>query len=396
MKFLEENNINVISLMLTIAFVYPILMGLIFKLKSRSLVTTLKSVLTSIAMLLAIVLTALVIRDVVNLDKYGLMDYLSKSISPTLVFLVTKSQLFIGASFLICFLIIYQLFKLIIEIVNRVTLYPLSDVIDRWLKNKGRGTRALLGGLFQVPKGICYLLILTALLSYTEPFLNNEALGVKLRKSKFYCYMNQEVIRPLLDSDMARNFPNIVQNSFRVVDSNNNIVETVDGYLQGLIYYNGVTLEDGIKSNAAIDELARDLTKNCDTDYEKAKIIYEWVGSNIEYDDNKAIEVMNNRVPTGVDSGAINTFETGKGVCFDYACLYVAMCRAVDVPVRLLVGEGYNGIEWISHSWNEVYIKDRDEWIGVDPTFYGGGKYFDSGNFNEDHRDRKIAGEWYD
>lgn len=395
MKFLEESNINVISLILVIAFIYPVLMGVIFKLKSRSMVTTLKSVLSSIAMLLAIVLTALLVRDVVNLDKYGLMEYLSKNISASFVFLITKSKLFVGAIFLIVFLFLYQTFKWGIELINRIVLYPLSDGIDRWIRNKGRGTRMLLGGLFQVPKGICYILILTALLSYTEPFLNNEGLSAKLNDSKVYGYMNESIIEPLLESDMAKNFPNILQDSFRIVNSNENVVETVDGYLQGLIYYNGVTLDEGIRSNEEIDEMALKLTKNCETDYEKARILYDWVGMNIEYDDDKATEVMQNKVPVGIDSGAINTFETKKGVCFDYACLYVAMCRANGIPVRLIVGEGYNGIEWISHSWNEVYIKDRDEWIGVDPTFYGGGKYFDSDIFNADHMGRKIAGEWF-
>lgn len=395
MEFLEKNNINVISLVLTIAFIYPIFMGFIFKLKSRTMVTTLKGVLTSIAMIFAIILTALLVRDVVNLDKYGLMEYISKNISVSLVFLITKSQLFIGAIFLIVFLIIYQIFKCVIELINRVALYPLSNSIDGWLRNKGRGTRTILGGLFQVPKGICYLLILTALLSYTEPFLSNGNLSAKLNESKFYSYMNEKVIEPLLESNMAKSFPNILQDSFKIVDSNDNIVESVDGYLQGLIYYNGVTLDEGIKSNDEIDAMAIKLTKNYSTDYEKARALYDWVGSNIEYDDNKAVAVMQNKIPTGVKSGAISTFETGLGVCFDYACLYVAMCRANEIPVRLIVGEGYNGNEWISHSWNEVYIKERDQWIGVDPTFYGGGRYFDSETFNTDHRGRKIAGEWF-
>lgn len=99
MKFLEESNINVISLILVIAFIYPVLMGVIFKLKSRSMVTTLKSVLSSIAMLLAIVLTALLVRDVVNLDKYGLMEYLSKIFQPHLFFLLQNQNYLLEQSF---------------------------------------------------------------------------------------------------------------------------------------------------------------------------------------------------------------------------------------------------------------------------------------------------------
>ncbi len=70
------------------------------------------------------------------------------------------------------------------------------------------------------------------------------------------------------------------------------------------------------------------------------------------------------------------------------------MCKANDIPVRLIVGEGYNGMSWVSHSWNEVYIKEMDKWVNVDSTFYNAGNYFDNDTFNSEHRNRKIAGEW--
>ena len=394
MEFLNENNINIISLIMVIALVYPIIWGLIFKIKSKSMLLTLKSVLTSVAMIISIILTAFLIRDIVALDKYGIIDYISKNISVSIGILISKSKLFIGAIFIIVFLSIYHIFKIIIELISNIVLYPISDKIDKWLKGKGRITRSILGGLFQVPKGICYLLILTALLSYSEPFLNSSELSSKLNTSKVYKYMNEKVIEPILESEMARSFPNILNDSFKIVDAKNNLVETSNGYVQGLVFYNGITLEEGVKSNEEIKDKALLITRKYDNDYDKARAIYQWIGNNIKYDDNKAELVMQNKVPIGIDSGAINTFETRLGVCFDYACLYVAMCRENDIPVRLIVGEGYNGVEWISHSWNEVYIEELDEWIGVDPTFYGSGVYFDSDIFNADHKDSKIAGEW--
>jgi hypothetical protein len=62
--------------------------------------------------------------------------------------------------------------------------------------------------------------------------------------------------------------------------------------------------------------------------------------------------------------------------------------------VRIITGEGFNGVSWVSHAWNQVYIPERDEWINVDPTFYKGGNYFDSIRFEVDHESDEIAGEW--
>lgn len=394
MDFLEEYNINIVSLVLGIAFIYPILMGFIFKLKSKSMIVTIKGVLTSIAMVCSIILTAAVVKDVFALDKYGLVDYISSKISPSFAFLITKSKLFNGIILLVTFLLIYQLFKAIIEFICRIVLYPASDAIDASIRNTGRGTKAVLGGLFQIPRAICYVIILAALLSYASIFLKNENLDSKLNSSDIYIYINKKIISTVTNSDLAKSFPNILEDSFKVVDEKNNVVKDVNGYLQGVIFYNGVTLDEGIKSNEVIDNTALNITSKYDNDYEKARAIYEWIGTAIVYDDDKAIEVMNNPIPRGITSGAINTFNTGKGVCFDYACLYVAMCRANNIPVRLVVGEGYNGMSWVSHSWNEVYIEDMNKWVNVDPTFCNTGNYFDNDTFNSEHRGRKIAGEW--
>ena len=130
---------------------------------------------------------------------------------------------------------------------------------------------------------------------------------------------------------------------------------------------------------------------NTDT-ISKAKKIYNWVGKNIDYDSEKANEVLYNDFRKG--SGAIPTFQTKNGICFDYACLYVAMCRANAIKVRLITGYGFNGVSWIGHAWNQVYIPEEKKWINVDATFYKGGYYFNSDNFNLDHKGAEIAGEW--
>ncbi|WP_294393331.1 transglutaminase family protein [uncultured Clostridium sp.] len=167
-----------------------------------------------------------------------------------------------------------------------------------------------------------------------------------------------------------------------------------DGFINEIIIYNGTTINKGIKSNDEIDNKAVSLTRNAATEREKAKILYEWIGSNIEYDEGKAEIVL-----SGIDSekmpesGAICAFETRSGVCFDKACLYVAMARAAGLKVRLISGEAFDGEKYVGHAWNQIYLRDENIWINVDTTFYESGNYFDSNLFNE-HKTENIAGEW--
>ena len=167
-----------------------------------------------------------------------------------------------------------------------------------------------------------------------------------------------------------------------------------NGFANEIIIYNGTTLDEGIKSNNEIDSKAIQLTKGALSDRERAKILYEWIGSNIEYDNEKAEKVLSgidsNQMP---ESGARCAFNTRNGVCFDKACLYVAMSRAIGLKVRLISGEAFDGEKYVGHAWNQVYLKDKNIWINVDTTFYEAGNYFDSNLFNE-HKVENIVGEW--
>ena len=134
-----------------------------------------------------------------------------------------------------------------------------------------------------------------------------------------------------------------------------------DNSLKTIIYYNGVTLDEGIESNNSIDSKAIKITKGLKTDREKAKELYKWIGSNIKYDFEKAENIQNSSLNS---SGAI------------------VACKA------------YNGHEYINHAWNQVYLSNEGKWINVDPTFYSAGNYFDNKYFNNDHKSKSIAGEW--
>lgn len=187
-----------------------------------------------------------------------------------------------------------------------------------------------------------------------------------------------------LCSDVIKEFFNYVQNDSVSSD-----------YLKKIVIYNGTTVEQGIKSNEEIDSKACFITKDAHSDREKAKIIYTWIGTNIKYDNNKADIILSENLDKNdfPENGAICAYSSRSGICFDKACLYVAMSRAVGLRVKLISGEAYDGKQYIGHAWNEVYLTEEDKWINVDPTFYEAGNYFDSDLFSH-HKANDVAGEW--
>lgn len=67
---------------------------------------------------------------------------------------------------------------------------------------------------------------------------------------------------------------------------------------------------------------------------------------------------------TSVNTPAADVLRLKKGVCQDYAHVFIAACRQSGLPARYVCGflEGTGQ----THAWAEVY--DGYGWIGVDPT----------------------------
>lgn len=159
-----------------------------------------------------------------------------------------------------------------------------------------------------------------------------------------------------------------------------------------ITYYNGVTIEDAVATNSEIKNKAKVLTEDSKDDRDKALTLYIWVGSNIKYDNDKAEKILSNDKIE--DSGAISAFNKKSGICFDFASLYTAMCRSINLKSRVIIGEAFNGKEYVSHAWNQVYIEDENTWINVDTTFSVAGNYFDNASFKDNHIQKGIAGEF--
>ncbi len=87
---------------------------------------------------------------------------------------------------------------------------------------------------------------------------------------------------------------------------------------------------------------------------EKAKLIAAAVGKKMTYTPGS----------TGIATTAESAFESGHGVCQDFAHIMISLCRLSSIPARyvcgLPIGEGE------THAWVEIW--QDGYWYGIDPT----------------------------
>ncbi len=110
-----------------------------------------------------------------------------------------------------------------------------------------------------------------------------------------------------------------------------------------------VWFESGMKSM----DLGIELSEKSSDDLGFVENVYNYVIKNISYDQEKA-----NNVPVDYIPDIEDTYESGKGICFDYASLMASILRSQQVPTKLVVG--YSGSAY--HAWISVYTEETG-WI---------------------------------
>lgn len=121
-----------------------------------------------------------------------------------------------------------------------------------------------------------------------------------------------------------------------------------------------------------IRELAIDITRGLDNDYDRALAVQEWLRENTVYDLGVPPE------PPGADPMEVFLFERRRGYCEHIASAMAVLLRSIGVPARIAVGFGpgsrnhltgyFEVAESDAHAWVEVLFPGSG-WIEFDPTF---------------------------
>ncbi|HWT75950.1 MAG TPA: transglutaminase domain-containing protein [Mobilitalea sp.] len=108
------------------------------------------------------------------------------------------------------------------------------------------------------------------------------------------------------------------------------------------------------KLYAKLDKILAKIIKKGMTQKEKVKAIHDYVVNHITYDskykDDQTLESV------------FTTIDKGRGVCGDYALLFMNLCKRADIPC--VFEASYFHFE---HAWNAVYINGK--WLFVDTTW---------------------------
>lgn len=228
---------------------------------------------------------------------------------------------------------------------------------------------ALAGGAIGSLAGFGRALMFVAALFIIVSLFPRSPVAGYIQSSPLYQQGAKQVIEPFTGELIAKQLPvftraveqefsNILQRKYEVIDAN-------------------------VPNDIAA--AAKEVTASGRTDEEKAKMLYKWVGSRVQYDWNKVRDYeergdWHEQTPE-------ETFATRKGVCIDYSRLYAVMARSVGLDVKVVTGLGYDGQGGYGpHAWNEVYLREKSAWVPLDSTWYSsGGNWFNPPGFAETH-----------
>ncbi|MFT3702568.1 MAG: transglutaminase domain-containing protein [Agriterribacter sp.] len=125
-------------------------------------------------------------------------------------------------------------------------------------------------------------------------------------------------------------------------------------------------LPDSVTHSSA--SLATFIQSNYKTRNEQLQVCYNWVATNIKYDDDSSY-YFNWSVDEATKIAA--TLRRRKGVCENYASLFTDLSNKIGVPSYVVHGYStITGDKNVAHSWSVVLLDN--EWRLCDPTWDAG------------------------
>ena len=101
---------------------------------------------------------------------------------------------------------------------------------------------------------------------------------------------------------------------------------------------------------------ARELVAGVAPGYAQVEAIRSWIHDNLDY----------RYGVSDAATDALDTLANGAGVCRDFAHVGMALCRALQIPARMVVGYLYQLDPMDMHAWFEAFVGGR--WYTFDAT----------------------------
>ena len=147
------------------------------------------------------------------------------------------------------------------------------------------------------------------------------------------------------------------------------------GYFQGDHQSIGVTEEQYNE----LQQVALEVTSDCDTQYEKIQAITEYVANRTYYDYHYYLGIGD-----WTYTNAYDVYKEQRTVCEGYANLVRALCMTVDIPCMKISGA--------NHAYNGAYDSDHERWVLTDATWCSKNDY----TTDQEWKYRGSDLEWFD
>ncbi len=103
-------------------------------------------------------------------------------------------------------------------------------------------------------------------------------------------------------------------------------------------------------------EMASGIVNGVAPGYDQVACITDWLRREVRFNSASVHDYM----------GATEVNQRREGVCRDLAHLGIALCRALCIPARMVVGYLHGLVPMDLHAWFEAYVGGR--WYTFDPT----------------------------
>lgn len=121
----------------------------------------------------------------------------------------------------------------------------------------------------------------------------------------------------------------------------------------GVLHY---TLPSRYCQSDQLGNLAVEITRDSEAGYDQAEAIRQWIHENVTYQYGTSDS----------STSAVDTANKRIGVCRDFTHLGISLCRALNIPARMVVGYLYQLDPMDLHAWFEAYVDGR--WFTFDAT----------------------------
>lgn len=105
-----------------------------------------------------------------------------------------------------------------------------------------------------------------------------------------------------------------------------------------------------------LGDLAAQITEHAEPGYDQAEAIRKWIHENVKYEYGTS----------DASTSAVDTADKRVGVCRDFTHLGISLCRALNIPARMVVGYLHELDPMDLHAWFEAYVDGR--WFTFDAT----------------------------